>query len=196
MNTILTTSGREFFRPGLWSLIAWGNRHFAPEGASVVIVDAGNRSARVTPVLMDADQPAADDRTKILDLLLLLELPPTSRPASVIPRCRASLPKPQEQSLPHRADPKERPMSQCHFDQGDRGGSPEVLVQQARKRLSLKRLALVGAALGALAGGGCYGNELVDQWPVCGDHRRFLCRRQRHRDSPARGRLHHPGAGG
>src|ERR1700754_3737684 len=35
---LLTQAGRDF-RPVLWALLAWGNRHFAPEGASVVIVD-------------------------------------------------------------------------------------------------------------------------------------------------------------
>src|SRR3984957_20565068 len=35
---VLTERGRDF-RPVLWSLLAWGNRHFAPEGPSVVIVD-------------------------------------------------------------------------------------------------------------------------------------------------------------
>ncbi|MBL6751035.1 MAG: helix-turn-helix transcriptional regulator [Nevskia sp.] len=34
-----TASGRDF-RPVLTLLLAWGNRHFAPEGASVVVVNA------------------------------------------------------------------------------------------------------------------------------------------------------------
>src|ERR1700704_1369585 len=34
---VLTARGRDF-RPVLWALLAWGNRHFAPEGPSVVIV--------------------------------------------------------------------------------------------------------------------------------------------------------------
>jgi DNA-binding HxlR family transcriptional regulator len=73
---ILTDSGRDF-RPVLWSLIAWGNRHFAPEGASVVIVDA-ETGALADPVLMDAISlrpmtgpefrsaagPAADEQTR------------------------------------------------------------------------------------------------------------------------------------
>src|SRR5947209_8040068 len=33
-----TARGRGF-RPVLLSLLAWGNRHFAPEGASVVLID-------------------------------------------------------------------------------------------------------------------------------------------------------------
>ena len=35
---LLTERGRDF-RPVLWALLAWGNRHFAPEGASVIVVD-------------------------------------------------------------------------------------------------------------------------------------------------------------
>src|SRR5215212_4489952 len=34
----LTPRGRDF-RPVLLTMLAWGNRHFAPEGASVQIVD-------------------------------------------------------------------------------------------------------------------------------------------------------------
>src|ERR1700751_1979955 len=36
---LLTPRGRDF-RPVLWALLAWGNRHFFPQGASVVIVDS------------------------------------------------------------------------------------------------------------------------------------------------------------
>jgi DNA-binding HxlR family transcriptional regulator len=49
---VLTEQGRDF-RPVLWALLAWGNRHFAPEGASVLIVDA-ETGAPADPVLMDA----------------------------------------------------------------------------------------------------------------------------------------------
>jgi DNA-binding HxlR family transcriptional regulator len=48
---VLTARGRDF-RPVLWALLAWGNRHFAPEGASVVIVD-GETGALADPVLID-----------------------------------------------------------------------------------------------------------------------------------------------
>ncbi len=44
---VLTERGRDF-RPVLWALLAWGNKHFAPEGASVVLVDQRNRRARPT----------------------------------------------------------------------------------------------------------------------------------------------------
>ena len=39
---LLTARGRDF-RPVLLALLAWGNRHFAPEGASVMLVDAKRR---------------------------------------------------------------------------------------------------------------------------------------------------------
>ena len=48
---LLTLRGRDF-RPVLWALVAWGNRHFAPEGESVVVVDA-TTGERADPVLVD-----------------------------------------------------------------------------------------------------------------------------------------------
>jgi DNA-binding HxlR family transcriptional regulator len=73
---VLTQTGRDF-RPVLWALLAWGNKHFAPEGASVVIVDS-KTGAPAEPVLVDrssgrsleppafrsAAGPAADERTR------------------------------------------------------------------------------------------------------------------------------------
>jgi DNA-binding HxlR family transcriptional regulator len=47
----LTECGRDF-RPVLLALLAWGNRHFAPEGASVVLVDA-HTGVQADPVLVD-----------------------------------------------------------------------------------------------------------------------------------------------
>src|ERR1700686_5644760 len=46
-----TARGRDF-RPVLLSLLAWGNRHFAPEGASVVLLDA-ETGAVADPILVD-----------------------------------------------------------------------------------------------------------------------------------------------
>lgn len=73
---VLTQAGRDF-RPVLWALLAWGNKHFAPEGPSVVIVD-NQTGAEADPVLVDrktgrplippdfrsAAGPAADARTR------------------------------------------------------------------------------------------------------------------------------------
>jgi DNA-binding HxlR family transcriptional regulator len=48
---ILTEMGRDF-RPVIVAMFAWGNRHFAPEGASVLLVDKKTR-AKADPVLVD-----------------------------------------------------------------------------------------------------------------------------------------------
>jgi DNA-binding HxlR family transcriptional regulator len=73
---VLTEAGRDF-RPVLWALLAWGNKHFAPEGASVVVVDS-KTGVEASPVLVDGNSgrpliapafrsaagPAADARTR------------------------------------------------------------------------------------------------------------------------------------
>jgi DNA-binding HxlR family transcriptional regulator len=48
---VLTERGRDF-RGVLFALMAFGNRHFAPEGASVVLVDAAS-GAPAEPMLID-----------------------------------------------------------------------------------------------------------------------------------------------
>jgi DNA-binding HxlR family transcriptional regulator len=73
---VLTDRGRDF-RPVLVALLAWGNKHFAPEGASAQLVHA--RTGRpADPVLVDrrsgrriterdfvfAAGPAANDRVR------------------------------------------------------------------------------------------------------------------------------------
>ena len=73
---ILTDMGCDF-RPVIVAMFAWGNRHFAPEGSSVVLVDKKSR-APADPVLIDrrsgrplnerdfvfAAGPAASERTR------------------------------------------------------------------------------------------------------------------------------------
>jgi DNA-binding HxlR family transcriptional regulator len=73
---VLTERGRDF-RPVLWALLAWGNKHFAPEGPSVLLVDK-QTGQPADPVLTDhntgkvmsaagfrtAPGPAADARTR------------------------------------------------------------------------------------------------------------------------------------
>jgi DNA-binding HxlR family transcriptional regulator len=73
---LLTERGRDF-RPVLLALLAWGNKHFAPEGASVLLADS-NTGAIADPVLVDGASgkliteggyavvpgPAADERTR------------------------------------------------------------------------------------------------------------------------------------
>jgi DNA-binding HxlR family transcriptional regulator len=48
---VLTDRGRDF-RPVLWALVAWGNKHFPPEGRTVAVVDAAT-GEQVEPVLVD-----------------------------------------------------------------------------------------------------------------------------------------------
>jgi DNA-binding HxlR family transcriptional regulator len=48
---VLTARGRDF-RPVLVALLAWGNKHFAPEGPSVLLVDT-KTGAAVEPILVD-----------------------------------------------------------------------------------------------------------------------------------------------
>jgi DNA-binding HxlR family transcriptional regulator len=48
---VLTQRGRDF-RPVLIALLAWGNKHFAPEGPSVVVVNTATGAA-VDPILVD-----------------------------------------------------------------------------------------------------------------------------------------------
>jgi len=73
---VLTDRGRDF-RPVLLSLLAWGNKHFAPEGVSVrlvdrttgieadpVLVDRVSGRPLTDPVFASMPGPAADDRTR------------------------------------------------------------------------------------------------------------------------------------
>ena len=48
---LLTDCGRDF-KPVVLSMLAWGNKHFAPEGPSVVVMD-GNSGTTADPVLID-----------------------------------------------------------------------------------------------------------------------------------------------
>ena len=71
------TDRRRDFQPVLWALLAWGNRHLAPEGESLVLVDR-ETGVRADPVLVDrvtgkemtlasfrgAPAPAASDRLR------------------------------------------------------------------------------------------------------------------------------------
>lgn len=53
---VLTERGRDF-RPVLLALLAWGNKHFAPEGKSVVLVNK-QTGVEAEPVLMDGNTGA------------------------------------------------------------------------------------------------------------------------------------------
>src|SRR4051794_23051070 len=74
---VLTARGRDF-RPVLVALMAWGNRHFAPEGNSVQLLDA-ETGAPADPIFVDrvtgraitdaahtfAPGPAAPERSRL-----------------------------------------------------------------------------------------------------------------------------------
>jgi len=49
---VLTEKGHDF-RVVLWTMVAWGNKHFSPEGESTQIVDAVT-GERAEPLLIDA----------------------------------------------------------------------------------------------------------------------------------------------
>ena len=86
-----TARGRDF-RPVLLALLAWGNRHFAPEGASVQLIDT-RTGAAVEPILVDpatgqpieepgyalAPGPAAPERTRRRYAAVRRELVPKDR---------------------------------------------------------------------------------------------------------------------
>lgn len=48
---VLTERGRDF-RPVLWAILAWGNKHFAPEGPAVVVVNR-TTGAVADPIVVD-----------------------------------------------------------------------------------------------------------------------------------------------
>lgn len=86
---VLTAMGRDF-RPVLWTLAAWGNRHLSPEGQSIVLIDP-TTGAAIDPVVVDARTgrplsegvrvvagPAADERMRgRLAPRTAMEEPPT-----------------------------------------------------------------------------------------------------------------------
>jgi DNA-binding HxlR family transcriptional regulator len=73
---LLTERGRDF-RPVLWAILAWGNKHFAPEGVAVVAINR-KTGALAEPIVVDrisglpmtpesfcsAPGPAANDITR------------------------------------------------------------------------------------------------------------------------------------
>lgn len=73
---VLTERGRDF-RPVLLALLTWGNKHFAPEGPSVVVIDTktgkpvdavlvdrASGEPIVAPRFRSAPGPAADEHTR------------------------------------------------------------------------------------------------------------------------------------
>ena len=71
---ILTERGRDF-RPVIVAMFAWGNRHFAPEGASVLLIDRKTQSDGRSRASRSEERPTSQ-RTG------LMCLPPALPPAS------------------------------------------------------------------------------------------------------------------
>jgi DNA-binding HxlR family transcriptional regulator len=63
---VLTESGRDF-RPVVIALLAWGNRHFTPEGRAVTLVDR-ETGLEADPILVDAvsGRPMSDRVFKLV----------------------------------------------------------------------------------------------------------------------------------
>jgi len=59
---VLTDTGRDF-RPVLLALLAWGNKHFTPEGRAIVLQDLVS-GEEVLPVLMDPATGLVIDRMR------------------------------------------------------------------------------------------------------------------------------------
>jgi DNA-binding HxlR family transcriptional regulator len=58
---LLTERGRDF-RPVLWALLAWGNKHFMPEGQGITLMDAVTGLA-ADPVMVDGNTGKRMDQT-------------------------------------------------------------------------------------------------------------------------------------
>jgi DNA-binding HxlR family transcriptional regulator len=65
---VLTPVGQDF-RPVLWAMLAWGNKHFMPDGQQVALVDSIT-GLPADPVMVDANSG------KRLDPTTLRSLPP------------------------------------------------------------------------------------------------------------------------
>src|SRR5215470_17999383 len=63
---VLTPRGRDF-RPVLLAMMAWGNRHFAPEGESVLLSD-NETGAIADPILVDraTGRPITEERHHVV----------------------------------------------------------------------------------------------------------------------------------
>ncbi len=79
---VLTDTGRDF-RPVLVAMLAWGNRHFAPEGASVLLIDKKRLKERQIPCWSIG---GAEERSTSATFCLPPALPPASAPAAATHR--------------------------------------------------------------------------------------------------------------
>jgi DNA-binding HxlR family transcriptional regulator len=60
---LLTERGRDF-RPVLWALLAWGNKHFMPEGHGITLMDTVT-GLPADPVMVDGNSGKRMDQTVV-----------------------------------------------------------------------------------------------------------------------------------
>jgi DNA-binding HxlR family transcriptional regulator len=60
---VLTAIGRDF-RPVLWAMLTWGNKHFMPDGQEVALVDTAT-GLPADPVMMDGNSGKRLDHTSL-----------------------------------------------------------------------------------------------------------------------------------
>jgi DNA-binding HxlR family transcriptional regulator len=97
---VLTERGHDF-RPVVVALYAWGNKHFAPEGKSVVLVDAETGGA-VDPVLVDRSSGLPLDENRYVFVPGPAASAPTRQRLAFKARARLKTGKPSSKSLAKR----------------------------------------------------------------------------------------------
>jgi DNA-binding HxlR family transcriptional regulator len=60
---VLTAIGQDF-RPVLWAMLTWGNKHFMPAGQQVVLVDSAT-GRHADPVMTDGNSGKRLDQTRL-----------------------------------------------------------------------------------------------------------------------------------
>jgi DNA-binding HxlR family transcriptional regulator len=109
---VLTDRGRDF-RPVLWALVAWGNKHFPPEGPTVAVVDA-ETGEEVDPVLVDgrSGRVLRGPEFKVATVPAASARAPVKTPSSVSRQVSTSTPAPtraRRDTITNSGEPKSRP---------------------------------------------------------------------------------------
>jgi DNA-binding HxlR family transcriptional regulator len=107
---VLTDRGRDF-RPVLWALVAWGNKHFPPEGVSVTVVDA-ETGEEADPVLVDgrSGRVLRGPEFKVATVPAAGARAPARTPTPVGRQAPTSTPtRTRRAHLTNRGEPKSRP---------------------------------------------------------------------------------------
>ena len=109
---VLTDRGRDF-RPVLWALVAWGNKHFPPEGQTVVVVDA-ETGEEADPVLVDgrSGRVLRGPEFKVATVPATGARALVKTPSSVsrqVPTSTSTLTRARRANLTNSGEPKSRP---------------------------------------------------------------------------------------